>query len=316
MKVEQKLLESQAIDKIDKRLRYLFDILVEKDFRAAQSIIDKIKEDGTDDAKQIAQGIQEVVEFMRASLAGKEMKSTYKDLSSITLLPELVDLIPYTEEEYEDLKASIIEKDIIDPLMVQEIGDELRLIDGYTRFRIAKELGKRRVPVVSVNPLADPTMLALTLNVLRRQLSKEQRVEFIKKLPMKASGRPKRGSTELSVKDVAKMKGVSERTIQRAKKEAKEGKPVRATKKKSEVFMPIASDTEFDSFFTTGYINGRSFSVDIPFPPSEKDIEEAQRYLLEAIGNCLDYVAQKGIQSKVKKFTLEWSVKIWGKDDV
>lgn len=92
----------------------------------------------------------------------------------------LLDLSP---EEYEALKADIRANGTKYPIIVDENGD---VIDGSTRKRIAEELGIP-CPEEKVTGLSDDKKLevSLGLNLLRRQVTREQKQELAAKLRRK-----------------------------------------------------------------------------------------------------------------------------------
>lgn len=84
---------------------------------------------------------------------------------------------PLSSEEYQNLEASILEQGIQVPVIVDERGV---VIDGHHRERIASEHGLH-VPVEVREGMTDAQKIALSisLNVNRRQLTREQRREII-----------------------------------------------------------------------------------------------------------------------------------------
>ncbi len=89
-----------------------------------------------------------------------------------------VKTIPISEEDRIPLKENIKRYGIKSPLIVQ--GN--RILDGNTRYEIAKELGIPFLPVVEVDDEDDPEIIGLILNVIRRQLPWEQRLEYLKRI--------------------------------------------------------------------------------------------------------------------------------------
>ncbi|WP_231911579.1 MT-A70 family methyltransferase [Candidatus Nitrosocaldus cavascurensis] len=86
-----------------------------------------------------------------------------------------------SEEEYNALKSSIEREGIRLPLV---INPKKVLLDGYTRLRIAKELGIEKVPIAMVDTASEieEKELILTLNAYRRHLNTAQKVEIALKL--------------------------------------------------------------------------------------------------------------------------------------
>ncbi len=92
---------------------------------------------------------------------------------------------PLSAEEYAALRDDIAERGIVVPVVVDQHG---RLLDGHHRRRIADELGiDCPVEVHQVTDDEDARQVALTLNLTRRHLSREQRRELIAR---EAAARP------------------------------------------------------------------------------------------------------------------------------
>ena len=57
-----------------------------------------------------------------------------------------------TKKEAEDLEKSIIEFDIVDPIIANKAkGREGRIIGGHQRFKIYKKIGVEEVPIIFIN---------------------------------------------------------------------------------------------------------------------------------------------------------------------
>ena len=107
-----------------------------------------------------------------------------------------------------ELKLSIQEKGILQPLLVRPIKSKFEVIVGSRRFEAAKALGLRKVPVI-VRPLSDTEALSLSLveNIQRNDLELEEEAEGVLKL-MKLDS--KRFS---NINAIAKTLGRSENAI-------------------------------------------------------------------------------------------------------
>ncbi|MFZ5862371.1 MAG: ParB/RepB/Spo0J family partition protein [Nitrospirota bacterium] len=107
-------------------------------------------------------------------------------------------------EDFEQLKGSIQELGVIEPLIVDE---DMRLICGHQRLRAAKAVGLPSVPVVirSVGEAETRAMITIEENIRRRQLQPSEMARAIKKL------------TELKTRagQVAETVGLSDRQVQR-----------------------------------------------------------------------------------------------------
>jgi len=70
----------------------------------------------------------------------------------------------FTDEQYQELKASILNHGFKIPILVREKGEgEYELIDGEHRINILKELGKETVPAIITE---DDDYKATMLNIL------------------------------------------------------------------------------------------------------------------------------------------------------
>jgi len=90
-------------------------------------------------------------------------------------------LFPTDKKEYETLKKDIADNGIKVPLV---INDKNILLDGYTRLRIAKELGLKTVPCIvkCFNDTLEEQLFILTVNAYRRHLNTAQLGEIVVKL--------------------------------------------------------------------------------------------------------------------------------------
>ncbi len=88
---------------------------------------------------------------------------------------------PLSQEEYEALKADIAERGVQVPVEYDEQGN---ILDGHHRVQACKELGIKDWPSVIRCGMSEEDKIehALTLNLSRRHLSREQRQELVVKL--------------------------------------------------------------------------------------------------------------------------------------
>ena len=107
-----------------------------------------------------------------------------------------------------ELKLSIEEKGILEPLLVRPLKNRFEVIVGSRRYEAAKALGLRKIPVI-IKPMSDTEALSTSLveNVQRSDLELEEEAEGVLKL-MKLD--PKRFANS---KSVAKVLGRSESSI-------------------------------------------------------------------------------------------------------
>ena len=119
-------------------------------------------------------------------------------LSEIQLVSEIEAWFS-ENNEYDAIKADIASRGIQDPVKVNK---DNQLLAGYTRVKIAQELGFDEVPHVVVDVDGDmDTMLeyAILDNIRRRQLSDLQLVEYgmkLEKLYEGRQGRPEKGGQD------------------------------------------------------------------------------------------------------------------------
>jgi ParB family chromosome partitioning protein len=107
-----------------------------------------------------------------------------------------------------ELKLSIQEKGILEPLLVRPQKSRFEVIIGSRRYEAAKALGLKKVPAM-IRPLTDAEAVSVSLveNIQRNDLELEEEAEGILKL-MKLD--PKRFA---SVKNVSKALGRSESSV-------------------------------------------------------------------------------------------------------
>jgi ParB-like chromosome segregation protein Spo0J len=103
----------------------------------------------------------------RKSVIGGSNSLAHGKPEKYQLLPEL------PPEQFEALKASIAERGVIVPVVVDEFG---AIIEGHNRARACRELGINDYPVDVRSGLSEveKRTLARELNVLRRHLSRDQ----------------------------------------------------------------------------------------------------------------------------------------------
>ncbi len=90
-------------------------------------------------------------------------------------------LPPLTDEEFEALKEDIRKRGVLVPVEKDEAGN---VLDGFHRVRACEELGVRDYPTIIRAGMTHEEKIdhALTLNLTRRHLSREQRRELVAKL--------------------------------------------------------------------------------------------------------------------------------------
>jgi len=78
----------------------------------------------------------------------------------------------YDETKIEELKASIKEKGVLQPILVRKQGNDYEVIAGERRLRAAKAIGLKEVPVIIKNVTdREALVLALVENIQREELN-------------------------------------------------------------------------------------------------------------------------------------------------
>ncbi|MFP3170867.1 MAG: ParB N-terminal domain-containing protein [Sulfolobaceae archaeon] len=108
---------------------------------------------------------------------------TKVSIDNIKEVQEYKDLMP-ENNKYEELKGSIQQLGFLDPIMVNK---NYEILDGYTRFRIAKELGIKEIPVeiYETSGREEELDMIASFNLKRRQLSNDEIVALIDKIAEK-----------------------------------------------------------------------------------------------------------------------------------
>jgi ParB family chromosome partitioning protein len=90
----------------------------------------------------------------------------------------------FSSQQMEDLKNSIKEKGIIQPLTVRRIDNGYELIAGERRLRAAKEIGIKRIPayIITANDKEEILELMLVENIQRENLNPIELAKSYKRL--------------------------------------------------------------------------------------------------------------------------------------
>jgi len=110
----------------------------------------------------------------------KFIKRTELDVNEVKEVNEFKSLMP-TNNQYEELKKTVIKDGFLFPIIVNT---NKEVIDGYTRLKIARELGMSRIPVdiYETNGREEELDMVVNLNIRRRQLSKDEIIMLIDKV--------------------------------------------------------------------------------------------------------------------------------------
>jgi ParB family chromosome partitioning protein len=111
----------------------------------------------------------------------------------------------FDEAKMTELKESIQEKGVLQPLIVKQCGEEYEIICGERRYRASRELGLDKVPVV-VRDVADGELLELALieNIQREDLNAIEEAQGYLRLMEERS---------LSQEEIAKRVGKDRATV-------------------------------------------------------------------------------------------------------
>ena len=105
---------------------------------------------------------------------------TKLNINDIKEVEEYKTLIP-ENNQYEELKRAIKDQGFLFPVIVNKNGE---LLDGYTRLKIARELGITEIPVevYETSGREDELDIIASLNLKRRHLTKDELVLLIDKI--------------------------------------------------------------------------------------------------------------------------------------
>jgi len=109
--------------------------------------------------------------------------ATKVSIDDIKEVPEYKELMP-ENNSYEELKGSIQQLGFLDPIIINK---NYEILDGYTRYRIAKELGINEIPVeiYETSGREEELDIIVSFNLKRRHLSKDEIIALIDKIAEK-----------------------------------------------------------------------------------------------------------------------------------
>lgn len=122
---------------------------------------------------------ENVDDSVRASFSKDAQRLNIADIDYNSLQPRL----HYDQESLEELKSSIREKGILQPILVRPKGDRFEIVAGERRFRAAQAIGLQDVPVVMRDVSDDEALvLALIENIQREELNVIEEAKAFKRL--------------------------------------------------------------------------------------------------------------------------------------
>jgi len=227
-------------------------------------------------------------------------------LSEIQLVSEIQALFS-ENNEYDAIKADIAERGIQDPVKVNKHN---QLLAGYTRYKIAQELGLDEVPHVVVDVSGDMNAMveyAILDNIRRRQLTDLQLVEYGVKLEKLYEGRQGRPSAGVAVSNFPEKGGQNDhvfegKTRDLVAEKIKEKTDVKMSGKKYERLKTIATKAlpEVKQKFNRGEITQEAVLALVKFDDYAK-----QKQILEMCVDSQDIVDSRKIRRVIKDIEKE-----------
>ncbi len=133
--------------------------------------------------KALGKGLSALISKNNFQTGNSDEKSNslidVKLIKNNRLQPRLV----YDKEKLDELKASIKEKGILQPILIRASGDQYEVVAGERRLRAARELGLSQVPVIIKNVTdREALVLALVENIQREELNGIEEAKAYKRL--------------------------------------------------------------------------------------------------------------------------------------
>ncbi|NOY76588.1 MAG: ParB/RepB/Spo0J family partition protein [Calditrichaeota bacterium] len=126
-------------------------------------------------SKRLGRGLGALIsDESDAAFLGNEIPQKFQEIEVGMITPNpFQPREDYDPQSMEDLKHSIAEKGVIQPVTVREKGNRYELIAGERRLRAVKELGYERIPAFIIEVDTDDEMLELALieNIQREDLN-------------------------------------------------------------------------------------------------------------------------------------------------
>lgn len=91
--------------------------------------------------------------------------------------------LPQVKKRLEELKTSIAESGLVQPITVRVVGDQYELIDGHRRLEAYKQLGRGNIPAIIKEADDKQTQaMSITANLQRSNLSNIERAVAFEKI--------------------------------------------------------------------------------------------------------------------------------------
>ena len=133
--------------------------------------------------KALGKGLSALISknnFQSGNDEGKNVNTLdIKLIKNNSLQPRLV----YAKDKLDELKASIKEKGVLQPILVRASGDHYEVVAGERRLRASRELGLTQVPVIIKNVTdREALVIALVENIQREELNGIEEAKAYKRL--------------------------------------------------------------------------------------------------------------------------------------
>lgn len=133
--------------------------------------------------KALGKGLSALISknnFQSGNEDGKNVSTIdIKLIKNNSLQPRLV----YDKDKLDELKASIKEKGVLQPILIRASGDHYEVVAGERRLRASRELGLTQVPVIIKNVTdREALVIALVENIQREELNGIEEAKAYKRL--------------------------------------------------------------------------------------------------------------------------------------
>lgn len=131
-------------------------------------------------SKALGKGLSALITEKNTDLVDGSVSHIQTDkIKNNTLQPR----VNYDSDRLNELKSSIKEKGILQPILVREKDNEYEVVAGERRLRAARELGLEEVPAI-IKSLSDQDALVIALveNIQREELNPIEEAQAFRKL--------------------------------------------------------------------------------------------------------------------------------------